>query len=101
MVIEKISKIEILENGGLCVVLESGGSPLYQYVYREAAEVCWDSEKSAFRAPAPRAWDQSDWFQHIVNVVAAGLGVTLVLSAATIWVNVPVPLMTLILTKKV
>ncbi len=49
MVIEKISKIEILEDGGSCVVLESGGSPLYQYVYREAAEVCWDSEKSAFR----------------------------------------------------
>tara|TARA_R110002124_G_scaffold229799_2_gene394949 strand:+ start:591 stop:899 length:309 start_codon:yes stop_codon:yes gene_type:complete len=89
MEIEEISKIEILENGEMFVVLASGGKPMYQYIYREAAEVYWDNAVKAFKAPTPRKWDHSDWFNQIVIVVASGLGITLKLSSATIWVNVP------------
>ena len=89
MEIEEISKIEILENGEMFVVLASGGKPMYQYIYREAAEVYWDNEVKGFKAPTPRKWSHSDWFKQIVSVVASGLGVTLKLSNATIWVNVP------------
>jgi hypothetical protein len=89
MEIEEISKIEILENGEMFVVLASGGKPMYQYIYREAAEVYWDNEVKGFKAPTPRQWSHSDWFKQIVSVVASGLGVTLKLSNATIWVNVP------------
>ncbi|MBB5213319.1 hypothetical protein [Microbulbifer hydrolyticus] len=89
MEIEEISKIEILENGEMFVVLASGGKPMYQYVYREAAEVYWDNEIMGFKAPTPRKWSHSVWFRHIVSVVASGLGVDLKLSSATSWVNVP------------
>ena len=89
MEIEELSKVEILENGEMFIVLASGGMPSYQYIYREAAEVYWDNEVKGFKAPTPRKWNHSDWFNHIVSVVASGLGITLKLSSATIWVNVP------------
>jgi len=86
---ESISTIEILESGEITVVLASGGKPMYQYIYREAAEVCWDNERKCFKAPAPRKWSYSDWYHHIISVVASGLGVSLELSRETKWVNVP------------
>lgn len=89
MEIEEISKIEILENGEMFVVLASGGKPMYQYIYRQSAEVYWDNVVKGFKAPTPRTWSHSDWFKQIVSVVASGLGVALMLSNATIWVNVP------------
>lgn len=89
MEIEEISKIEILRNGEMFVVLESGGKEMYQYIYREAAEIYWDNEVKAFKAPAPKKWNHSDWFKQIVSVVASGLGVNLKLSNNTSWVNVP------------
>jgi integron cassette Hfx-like protein len=85
---EEISKIEILENGEMFLVLASGGKPMYQYIYREAAEVYWDNERKAFKAPAPRKWSHADWYRHIVTVAASGLGLSLQLSKSAIWVNV-------------
>jgi len=87
---EEISKIEILKNDEMYVVLASGGKPMYQYIYREAAEVYWDNERKAFKAPAPKKWSHSDWYHHIVSVAASGLGLSLELSAEVNWVNVPV-----------
>ena len=89
MEIEEISKVEIRENEEIYFVLASGGKPLYQYIYREAAEVYWDNEAKGFKAPPPRKWSYSQWYHHIVSVAASGLGVTLQLSSNTEWVNVP------------
>jgi len=86
---EDISKIEIMESGEMLVVLSSGGKPMYQYIYREAAEIYWDNEVKGFKAPTPRKWNHSDWFKQIIGVAASGLGINLKLSNATIWVNVP------------
>ena len=86
---EEISKIEILENEELYVSLSGGGKSMYQYIYREAAEVYWDNEVKAFKAPAPREWTHSDWYHHIVSVAASGLGISLVLTNKTEWVNIP------------
>jgi len=36
------------------VVLAIGGNPMYQYIYREAAEVYWDNNIKGFKAPPPR-----------------------------------------------
>ena len=75
---ESISTIEILESGEITVVLASGGKPMYQYIYREAAEVCSDNEKgNCFKAPAPRKWSYSDWYHHIISVVTSGVWVYL------------------------
>ena len=54
MEIEEISKVEILDNQEMYVVLASGGKPMYQYIYREAAEVYWDNDIKGFKAPPPR-----------------------------------------------
>ena len=89
MEIEEISKVEIRDNGEMFVALFTGGKPMYQYIYREAAEVYWDNEEKAFKAPPPRKWSHSDWFHHIVSVAASGLGISLKLSSNTNWVNVP------------
>ena len=89
MDIEEILKIEILENGEMFVLLKSGGKPMYQYIYREAAEVYWDNEVKGFKAPAPRKWSHSDGFKQIVIVTASGLGVSLKLLNDTSWINVP------------
>ena len=86
---EIISAIEILDNDEMYVVLASGGKPMYQHIYREVAEVYWDNERKAFKAPAPRKWSHSDWYRQIVSVAASGLSVSLELSAETNWVNVP------------
>jgi hypothetical protein len=89
MEIEAISKVEILDSGELFVVLSSGGKPMYQHVYRAGAEVYWDNDKNGFKAPPPRKWSHSEWYHHIVSIVASELGVTLELSSKTNWANVP------------
>ncbi len=89
MKIEEISEIEILDNNEMYVVLASGGKPMYQHIYREAAEVYWDNDIKGFRAPPPRKWSHSDWYHHIVDVAASGLGISLKLSNNICWVNVP------------
>jgi len=88
MTLEDISKIEILENGEMYVVLASGGKPSYQLIYREAAEVYWDDERKGFKAPTPRTWCHSEWFHHIVKV-ARNCDIELSLTEQTTWVNVP------------
>jgi hypothetical protein len=88
MDIELISKVEILDNEEMFVVLASGGKPMYQHIYREAAEVYWDNDKQGFKAPPPRKWSHSDWYHHIVSVAASGLGISLELTSSTSWVNV-------------
>lgn len=86
---EEISKVEILKNGEMLLVLASGGKPMYQYIYREAADVYWDNERKAFTAPAPSTWSHADWYWHIVSIAASGLGLSLKLSESPAWVNVP------------
>jgi hypothetical protein len=88
MEIEAISEVEILDSEEMYIVLASGGKPMYQHIYREAAEVYWDDDIKGFKAPPPRKWSHSEWFHHIVSVAASGLGISLELSSNTKWVNV-------------
>ena len=87
MNLENISSIEMLDSKELIVVIESGGKPSYQFIYREAAEVNWDNQLKAFKSPVPRKWSHSDWFNHIVKV-AKNCGISLVLKDTTGWVNI-------------
>ena len=88
MEIEEISKVEILDNEEMYVVLASGGKPMYQHVYREAAEVYWDNDIRGFKAPPPIKWTYAEWYHHIASVTSSGLGIKLELSSNTNWVNV-------------
>jgi len=85
---ENICSVEILDSDELIVVLESGGKPSYQLIYREAAEVYWDNDLKAFKSPAPRKWSNSDWYHHIIKV-ARNCSISLLLTDKTTWVNVP------------
>jgi len=85
---EVIERVEILKNGQLILVLASGGNTSYQHIYREAAEVKWNSNLKAFTSPRPRDWSYSDWFHHIFKV-AKNCNINLVTNNQTTWVNIP------------
>lgn len=89
MITETISRIEVLDTGELLLGLESKGSGGYQHVYREAAGVYWDPERSGFKSTPMREWSCSKWFTHIVGVVQSGLELKLVLGKSVAWSNVP------------
>lgn len=87
---ETINAIEITSSGQLLLLIESGGNPSYQYVYREAAGVYWDNDRKGFKSSeAPREWSYSDWFNHIIAVVKTGLGIEMKLSNDVTWLNIP------------
>ena len=86
---EVIERVEILENGKLILVLASGGNASYQHIYREAAEVKWNSNLKAFTSPPTREWSHSDWFHHILKV-AKNCNINLATNDQTIWVNIPI-----------
>lgn len=89
MEIEEISRIEIMDSGEIYVALLGGGKPMYQYVYRAAAGVYWDNDAKGFKALMSGEWNQTNWFNHIVRIVASELGIALRLTETTTWVNVP------------
>ncbi|WP_223578576.1 hypothetical protein [Kangiella taiwanensis] len=85
---EPISKVEINTQGELCVYLESGGKSMYQHIYRQGRQVCWDQRLKAFQAPRPRKWSYSDWFSHIISVTN-DVGIQLEVTPRTQWLNTP------------
>ena len=86
---ETISRIEVLDTGELFLGLESKGRGGYQFVYREAAGVYWDADRSGFKSTPMREWSCSKWFIHIVGVAQSGLGLKLVLGDNVAWSKVP------------
>jgi len=54
-----------------------------------ATGVYWDKENKSFASPVPREWSYSQWFENIVHCAKSELGVALVTTPKTRWVNVP------------
>lgn len=86
---ETIEKVCVTNAGELFLGLASGGKPMYQYVYREAAGVYWDNENHGFKSVPIKDKPCSEWFSHIVSVVRSGLGLELVLNSEVSWQNIP------------
>lgn len=86
---ETVNSIEVNDQGELLLLLESGGNPMYQYIYREAAGVYWDQEHGGFKSTPIKGLSCSQWFSHIVQVVKSGLSVELQLSHNAKWQSVP------------
>ena len=59
----------------------------FPYIYREAAEVHWDTNRERLYGPVPRDWSQIDWIKHIL-VIAMHHGTLLRASNSTEWMNV-------------
>ena len=77
-----ILKIAILVDGRLGVFPEKKDGS-FQHVYREAACVYWDSELDCFKSTEIREWSYAEWYQHILRIVASGLGVLLLMTPET------------------
>ena len=88
MVLEQVELVEVLETGELFLGLKSEGDPSYEYVYRAAAGVRWDSSRHGFESAVMKDMSVPDWYSHILVAVKSELGVTLVLSKSVTWANV-------------
>lgn len=86
---ETINRIQVLDTGELLLGLESSGQPVYQHIYRAAAGVSWDQDKSGFKSTPMKERSCSQWFKQIVDAVRSELGVELKLGSDVIWLNVP------------
>jgi hypothetical protein len=75
---ELIERISISEDGEVLLRLTSGGRPSYQYVYRAARGVYWDSTRQGFTFSAGSD-EPNRWIEHICKVVEEELGIQLIL----------------------
>lgn len=84
----QIESVEVASSGELLLRAAPDPRGRYEYIYRTATGVWWDSARSAFVAPTPREWSYADWFGQILADAKSELGVALALTSATEWVNV-------------
>ncbi|MET4569464.1 hypothetical protein [Rhodanobacter soli] len=82
---ELIISVELLQTRELFLGIQGAGRPFYEFVYREAAGVYWDGERSGFKSTPLKEWSCAMWFAQIVSIVRQGLGVELVLDPAATW----------------
>jgi hypothetical protein len=89
MKIVEIEQICIEYSGSLSVTPKDAEFP---YVYREAMDIQWDSDRKCLFSPIPREWTYLDWFKQI-RAAAVSQGVTLVATENTRWSNIKAELM--------
>lgn len=81
---DTIAQVEIDGDGQLHVVPSAHSFP---YIYREAMEVHWDSDRSSLYSPKPKEWSYSRWLQQILTAAAAQ-GCELQFGPDTKWLNI-------------
>ena len=86
---EIIKEVCLNEDGELFLLLEGEGKSSYQYIYREAVGIYWDSSAKAFKSTELKDWSCTKWFTHIVETLKNTMDLKLVLSPDVIWQNVP------------
>jgi hypothetical protein len=85
MKVDDIIKIEVDRKGRLIV---KPATAKFLMIYREALEVCWDSEFNFLYTPKPKKWSYLDWYKQI-RLGAHRQGVELITSKKTEWINIP------------
>ena len=61
----------------------------FDQIFRSGMEVHWDNDRKRLFSPKPRQWSYLRWFAQIVSAAANEYGVSLKLTPATVWRNVP------------
>ncbi len=61
----------------------------FEYIYRAAAEVGWDSKERILFSLKPREWSYYVWYRHIVDITKDEYGCKLHLTDKTTWTNIP------------
>jgi hypothetical protein len=85
---ETVSNIEITVEGEIVIVLEMGGKPSYQHVYRAAAGVYWDQGRKAFTFATKNDGLYLKWFAHMLSVLHDEMGLKLRLAKVVTWTGV-------------
>jgi hypothetical protein len=80
-----IVKIWINDTGKLCVQPES---VKFEYIYRSAMGVQWNSSESYLYPPITGSWAPNEWFRQILAAVKNEYGCKLYINPETKWVNV-------------
>ena len=81
---DPIAQIEVTPDGRLYVAPASASLP---YIWREAMEVHWDSERRSLYAPPPREWSRGRWLRQVLDA-ARTQGIDLQLTDETRWIGV-------------
>ena len=85
MEVDCITEISMDEAGRLLI---KPARTAFLHIWREAAEVHWDTAHKALYSPKPREWSYADWYRHILDI-AQDQGCKLLLTDATQWINIP------------
>lgn len=86
---ETIIEVRLTDKNELLLNIDSDGNPMYQYIYREAAGVYWDTDNKGFKSTPINDRTISEWFFHITGTVKSGLNIDLALSEKAFWGNIP------------
>jgi hypothetical protein len=84
-----LSKVELLPNGRLELTVAADPDDYWRHIYRAAAEIQWDAERSILLSPRPELGPPSKHFSHVAQNASDELGYTIVTTAQTVWANVP------------
>lgn len=83
-----IAQVSIDESLRLQITPESPPTMSYEQIYRVAMSVRWDQDRRSFYAVAPDL-DYVLSYKQILAAVASEYGEQLILTANTVWSNVP------------
>ena len=61
----------------------------FDYIYRAAMEVSWDTSCRQLFSPKPREWTYVMWFVQILAAAKGEYGTQLDLTPDTVWTNIP------------
>ncbi len=86
---ETIKEIGIDEEGKLFILPKESK---FQYIYREAMGVKWNSGTSKVESPIPKEWSHLKWFEQITEA-CSNQGVDLEVTEETLWSNISSDLM--------
>lgn len=80
-----IAKLWIDDTGKLCVQPKSAK---FEYIYRSAMGVQWNSSEGYLYPPIEGSWAPNDWFRQILAAVKNEYGCKLYLTPETNWANI-------------
>ena len=89
MEIIEITKLEVIDTNELSVTPIINWNNFFQFIYRTATGVKWNEKDQCFMSPIPKDWSHLDWYKNIVTSVASEMGVRLIITPKTKWLNVP------------
>jgi hypothetical protein len=85
----RIAEVCVSEGGELLVFPCPNEAPDFSWIYRAALEVSWDPNRGALVTPPPVTGTYPERFGFVVGAARSEYGVSLRLTSATRWTDVP------------